>query len=220
MLFYGSRKYAPRRALCNAFFNGAVYQILSFSRIISDGVGVMSLLPDTQNLGLRMRRWCRERFSHRLQRKPLVSERPIVSVIKLCYKHTIWHAGSSRRYCADVFSLISRLNLLVDEGDFSSSSDSQPYFISSHITLHRPLYLHAKCNCTKVNHAVAINIWCMGGRQRQRRLWWTDCEVVETFVKRYFLYICVFIQISCMGVSSCVPVINFLIWTAVTSGQG
>ena len=34
----------------------------------------MSLLPDTENCGLRMRRECRERFPrHTLQRKPLVS---------------------------------------------------------------------------------------------------------------------------------------------------
>ena len=35
----------------------------------------MGLLPDAYNCGLRMRRECRERFpSHRLQRKPLVSD--------------------------------------------------------------------------------------------------------------------------------------------------
>ena len=35
----------------------------------------MGLLPDTQNLGLRMRRECRERFPrHQPQRKPLVSD--------------------------------------------------------------------------------------------------------------------------------------------------
>ena len=35
---------------------------------------IMSLLPDTQNCGLRMRRECRERFSrHWIRRKPLVS---------------------------------------------------------------------------------------------------------------------------------------------------
>ena len=38
-------------------------------------VATMSLLPDTQNCGLQMRRECRERFSrHRMQRKPLVSD--------------------------------------------------------------------------------------------------------------------------------------------------
>ena len=36
---------------------------------------VMGLLPDAYTCGLRMRRECRERFpSHRLQRKPLVSD--------------------------------------------------------------------------------------------------------------------------------------------------
>ena len=41
----------------------------------NDGMSYMSLLPDTWNCGLRMRRECRERFPrHRLRRKSLVSD--------------------------------------------------------------------------------------------------------------------------------------------------
>ena len=49
----------------------------------------MSLLPDTQNRGLRMRRECRERFPHhRLQRKALVSD-PVMHH-GTCVMHVPW----------------------------------------------------------------------------------------------------------------------------------
>ena len=59
----------------------------------------MSLLPDTQNCGLRIRRECRERFSrHRLQRKPLVSDPDMhhgtcVTHVPCCMSRSLTHGG-------------------------------------------------------------------------------------------------------------------------------
>ena len=54
----------------------------------------MSLLPDTQNCGLRMRRKCRERFPrHRLQREPPDSEPGIHR--GTCVTHVLWCMSGS-----------------------------------------------------------------------------------------------------------------------------
>ena len=54
----------------------------------------MGLLPDTQNCGLRMSRECREHFpSHRLQRKPLVSD-PVMHH-GTCVTHVPWCMSGS-----------------------------------------------------------------------------------------------------------------------------
>ena len=56
---------------------------------------IMSLLPDTQHCGLRMRRECRERFlRHRLQRKPLVSDPGMHH--GTCFTHVPWCMSGSQ----------------------------------------------------------------------------------------------------------------------------
>ena len=88
-----SRTYAMG---CNENIINKTY--LRYYLCIVSNILVMGLLPDTSNLGLHMRRECRERFPrHRLKRKPLVSDPGIHH--GTCVTHVPWcMSGSLTRW--------------------------------------------------------------------------------------------------------------------------
>ena len=59
---------------------------------------------------------------------------------------------------------------VVNEGGLSISGDYQRYSNYGYNTCHGPFNKYAKYHCSKLGHAVVMNIWNIDARQRQKHL--------------------------------------------------
>ena len=69
--------------------------------------------------------------------------------------------------------------LVVNKGKLSVLGDKQRCSNHGYNTHHGPFNTYAKYHCSKLGHAVVMNIWNIDARQRQKYPWWR--HQMETF---------------------------------------